>query len=398
MFFSARGNSILSTLPRTKQISGNLVALNALSGIPYKKIRGFRAPFLNYTRQTLESLAKMNFTYDSSASSGVRTTDSNTDAFWPYTLDYGMANDCTAVDNICAGEPKLPGFWEIPMYGTFDVKAANGAHLMDPWLDGRPDEVGQWLRDTFNDHYNGKRQPMGLYSHPIHIASDYPGLAAPTDTINMLNSFLDWATVQHSNVWLVSNEQLLAWMRNPVKVSELNTLDEFKCQTPSVSAKICNGMPSNEAGLLQHCISDAQGDPLNNSPFYTCYGCPSTTPSPEQPNPPQKNNDGSVRSRISSNCDTPFWDPIAGKCLNSGFTDDTRAIGPNGANVEASGGTNTNGNESAGASATSDPFTSFNGAARMPALWSLLRDDGARVFAGLGTLFVVSMSLLTALA
>ncbi|CAO1635926.1 unnamed protein product [Parajaminaea phylloscopi] len=356
--------------PPQEEISGNLVALNALAGIPYKEIQGFRAPFLNYTRETLETLAKMNFTYDSSASSGVRTTDSNTDAFWPYTLDYGMANDCTAVSNICAGEPKLPGFWEIPMYSTFDVKSANGAHLMDPWLDGKPDDVNQWLRDTFNDHYNGKKQPMGLYSHPIHIASGYPGLVDPVDTVKMLNSFLDWATIQHDNVWLVSNEQLLAWMKNPVKASELNTLDEFKCQTPSVSAKICNGMPSNEAGLLQHCISNTPGDPLNNSPFYTCYGCPSTTPSPGQPNPPQKNTDGSVRSRISASCDTPFWDPIAGKCLNSGFTDDTRAIGPNGANVAASGGTNTNGSESAGATASTDPFKSFNGAVSAAPLWA----------------------------
>jgi len=61
-------------------------------------------------------LAKLQFTYDSSASSAVPVTDPNTDAFWPYTLDYGMANDCTAVSNICNGQPKLPGFWEIPMY------------------------------------------------------------------------------------------------------------------------------------------------------------------------------------------------------------------------------------------------------------------------------------------
>lgn len=305
----------------------------------------------------------MNFTYDSSASSGVRTNDPNSDAFWPYTLDHGLANDCTAVDNVCAGQPVLPGFWEIPMYSTFDVNSANGAHLMDPWLDGQPNDVGNWLRDTFNDHYNGKKQPMGLYSHPIHIAANYPGLTTPSGVVPMINSFLDWATIQHENVWLVSNEQLLAWMKNPVKASELNTLDEFKCQTPSVSAKICNGMPENEAGLLQHCISDTQGDALNNSPFYTCYGCPTTTPSPQQPNPPQKNRDGSVRSRISANCDTPFWDPIAGKCLNQGFTDDTRAIGPNGANVAASGGTNTNGSESSG-STTGPTFQSFNAASR----------------------------------
>lgn len=269
-----------------------------------------------------------------------------------------MANDCESVANICGGEPKLPGMWEIPMYATFDASSANGAHLMDPWLEGEPDDVLQWMKDTFNDHYNGKKAPFGMYSHPIHIAANYPGLKDPVSTVQMLNNFLDWATNGKDDVWLVSNEQLLAWMKNPVKASDLNTLDEFKCTSPKVDAKICNGMPSNEAGLLEHCISDTAGDALNNSPFYTCYGCPTTTPSPDQPNPPQKNNDGSVRHRISASCDTPFWDPIAGKCLNTGFDDDTRGIS---AVVADQGGTNTNGSAS-GPATTSDGFQNFNGA------------------------------------
>lgn len=348
-------------VPPQNEVSGNLVALNALAGIPYKEIQGFRAPFLNYSRDTLEMLAKMNFTYDSSASSGVPVTDANTDAFWPYTLDNGMANDCEAVANICAGEPKLPGFWEIPMYSTFDASSANGAHLMDPWLDGSANDVYNWMTSTFLAHYNGKKQPFGLYSHPIHIASGYPGLTNPTETVNMLNRFLDFATTNSSmpNVWLVTNQQLLAWMKNPVKASQLNTLDEFKCNTPDVKENICNGMPDKEASLLQHCISDTAGDPLNQSPFYTCYGCPSTTPTPDDPNPPQKNNDGSVRTRISSSCDTPFWDPIAGKCLDAGYQDNTRSIGPNGENAK-SGGTNADGSSSSADG--NDPYTSFGGA------------------------------------
>lgn len=73
--------------PPAEEIRGNLLALNSLAGIPFKDIVGFRAPYLNYTRQTLELLAQYKFTYDSSASSSVPVTDPNTDAFWPYTLD-----------------------------------------------------------------------------------------------------------------------------------------------------------------------------------------------------------------------------------------------------------------------------------------------------------------------
>lgn len=350
----------------TAEIDGNLITLNALSGIPYKSIIGYRAPFLNYSRENLEHLAATGFTYDSSSTASVPVTDSNTDAFWPYTLDNGMANDCNAVANICSGQPKLPGFWEIPMYAIFDDRGAAGPHLMDPWLDSNDaSAVLNWMKNTFTDHYKGNRQPFGVYTHPIHLASGYPGLNDPIDQIRMLNEFLDWATTSGDmqNVWIISNKQLIAYMQNPVPASQLNTLDAFKCQTPNVDQHICNGLSKN-SDLLQHCISNTAGDPLNNSPFYTCYGCPQTTPSPQQPNPPQKNNDGSIRTRISSNCDTAWWDPIAGKCLCSGsncaFTDSTRSIGPNGSNLTSSGSSNTG--SSASASASSDPYRTFSGA------------------------------------
>ena len=373
------------------EIDGNLITLNALAGIPYRSIYGYRAPYLNYTRANLEHLHQAGFVYDSSSSASVPVTDPNTDAFWPYTLDYGMANDCDSVANICNGEPKLPGLWEIPMYAIFDERGVAGPHLMDPWLEGDADAVLNWMKNTFNDHYNGNRQPFGLYTHPIHVARGVPNVDDPVKTINMINEFLDWATTSadRQNVWIVSNKQLLAWMQNPVPASQLNTLDAFKCQTANVNDHICNGMAKN-ADLLQHCISDTAGDPLNNTPFYTCYGCPETTPSPQNPNPPQKNRDGSVRTRINANCDTPWWDPVAGKCLCSGnscqFTDATRSIGPNGANLTSSGGQNLDGSDAA--KATADPFRTFNNVAAPSsglAAWAV----AAVVGAAAGMLFVV---------
>jgi hypothetical protein len=107
--------------PPANEIDGNLIALNALAGIPLSAIKGFRAPFLNYTGDTLKLLASAGFT-------------NGTDAYWPYTLDNGMANDCLAVSDICQGQPQLPGFWEIPMYAMFDNLGPAGIHLMDPWL------------------------------------------------------------------------------------------------------------------------------------------------------------------------------------------------------------------------------------------------------------------------
>jgi len=97
----------------------------------------------------------------------------------------------------------------------------------------------------------------------------------------MINAFLDWAQVQQDgmlpiyskltplnwffSVWIVSNEQLLDWVRHPVPVSQLDQTASLRCSTPQVDAstQICNGIPQNENGLLSHCA-------FSEFPFYTC--------------------------------------------------------------------------------------------------------------------------------
>ncbi|KAF8999717.1 hypothetical protein BDZ89DRAFT_1027793 [Hymenopellis radicata] len=327
--------------PSLDEINGNLIALNALAGIPLASIKGFRAPYLNYSGDTLKKLAAAGFTYDSSSSAAIPVTDENSDAFWPYTLDNGMANNCLRVEGTCKGEPKLPGFWEAPMYAFFDERGVAGPHLMDPWLDPANGAAAvndtatfEYMKATFTAHYEGKRQPIGLYTHPIHLATDYPGVSSPTSTIRMINAFLDWAQEQQ-NVWIVSTEQLLAWVRNPTPVGQLDNFDALRCSTPDVQENICNGMPERERGLLAHC-------PFSEFPFFTCYGCPETTPTPQNPNPKQVVLDGQqARFRLPGNCSTPFWDPINGKCICSSstcaFEDNSRPIGPNGANLTGGG-------------------------------------------------------------
>ncbi|KAI0319550.1 hypothetical protein OF83DRAFT_1082191 [Amylostereum chailletii] len=347
--------------PPDNEIDGNLIALNALAGIPFTEIRGFRAPFLNISVDNFKHLAAAKFTYDSSLTAAVPVTDPNTDAFWPYTLDNGLASNCLDIPNACKGEPKLPGFWEVPMYAFFDNGGVNGPHLMDPWLDNANGQTTvndsatlEYMKNTFTAHYNGNRQPIGLYTHPIHVSRSVPGSTVTNSTINMINAFLDWAQ-QQPNVWIVSTGQLLDWVMDPKPVSQLDSSNALKCSTPQVSDKICNGMPANEAGLAQHCA-------FSDSPFDTCYGCPVSLPTVDNPNPEQSPAPGAQpRVRLPANCSTPFWDPIGGKCLctddSCSFTDDSRPVGPNGANLTG-GGT---GGEAAASTSSAASFQPFNG-------------------------------------
>jgi hypothetical protein len=371
--------------PPADEINGNLIALNALAGIPLTEIRGFRAPYLNYTADTFKLLQAAQFTYDSSATSSIPVTDPQTDAYWPYTLDNGLANDCLNIPGICKGEPKIPGFWEIPMYAFFDDLGVNGPHLMDPWLDPangaskvNDSATMEYMKNTFTAHYNGNRQPIGLYTHPIHLSTTYPGVNPSNSTIQMINAFLDWAQEQ-SNVWIVSNGQLIDWVQNPVPLAQLDQFGSLKCSTPQVdkSKNICNGIPVNENGLIQRCD-------FPDFPFFTCYGCPTFAPTTDSPNPPQAVPSGQQpRQRLPGNCSTPFWDPIGGDCIctssTCAFTDNTRAIGPNGANLTGGG--------TGGAFSDTSPtptFIPFNGdLPRLPAgLWPALVLGCAGAFLG----------------
>jgi len=321
------------------EIIGNAAALNAFAGIPQSSLQGFRAPFLNYSNEMLQRLSAAQFLYDSSATSTIPVTDPNNDAWWPYTLDYGLANDC--LSHKCGDSgPKIAGLWEVPMYAIYDERGAAGAHMMDPWLDA---EVGgnttaslTWMTNAFDDHYQrGTRQPFGIYTHPTHFATGIPGQPTKPDIPRVINRFLDYAQ-QQDDVWVVTTAQLVAWMRNPVPAAQLNTLPEFQCQTPQVDSAICNGIPANEAGLLSHCT-------FEDFPWHTCYGCPVTQPTVNQAVPPQDTSNGQqARFRLPANCSTAFWDPIGGKCLCNDdkckFTDVTKPIGPNGSNL-TSGGT-----------------------------------------------------------
>ncbi|CAG8699433.1 16882_t:CDS:2, partial [Dentiscutata heterogama] len=287
-------------------------------------------PFLNYSVETFEILSKLGFQYDSSV------TALREDASWPYTLDNGLAHDCTT-SNFC-DKVVHPGFFEIPMAAIIDE--ANVAHLMDPYLDASTDTVKKWLQDNFNYHTQNGKTPFGLYIHPVQL--NIPG-RDNASLITMLEEFLDWALAQ-PNVWFVTSQQLITWMQNPVPASELKDYAPFKCQAPKIDKKICNGITDD--GLLETCS-------FPNGSWSTCYGCPTSDITLDNPVPPGGN--GS-RHRLPNNCDTVWWDPIGNACL---CTDSSCAYVDT--SVPITNSTNNNSTGSNNSSPTGDGKSNSNG-------------------------------------
>jgi len=287
----------------TEEIVGNRKAINAFSGIPFANLNGFRAPFLNYSKSTFDILAQEKFLYDSSTSAVLE------DAYWPYTLDYGLANDCWT--GICAANVVAPGMWEIPMHAIMD---GTTAYSMDPQLNGTPDKVAQWLKDNFNRHYQGTRQPFGIYLHPVHVK----------DADKLYNDFMAWAAAQ-PDVWFVTNHQLLQWMQNPVPASQMKDQPYMKCALPAVGKEICNGLDDSKTGSIDKGVLETCN--FVEGPWSTCYGCPKTQPTVANPVPERVVAGGQVggRTPVPATCAMEWWDPVAAQCLctssNCTFTD-----------------------------------------------------------------------------
>ncbi|KAJ7213599.1 hypothetical protein GGX14DRAFT_619136 [Mycena pura] len=204
------------------EINGNLIALNALAGIPLAVIQGFRAPFLNVQREHTQPLR-------------VSPT----------------------IPHLPPPSPSLTG------HGRDD---ANGESKVDDAA------TLEYMKNT----------------------TTYPGV---NPSNSMINESLHWA--QEQRVWIVSNEQLLAWMMDPKAISQLDP---------------------NEAGLLSP----------SDFPFFTCmprgkkvpdgqharFRCQSA-PLPLFPPSTQSFSLADVVPlyTVPTNCSTAFWDPIGGKCL-----------------------------------------------------------------------------------
>ncbi|KAG1437649.1 hypothetical protein G6F56_013004 [Rhizopus delemar] len=155
--------------------------------------------------------------------------------------------------------------------------------------------------EAFDKHYRGGRQPFGIYVHPTHLTG-YPGLPDPTPKLEGLISLIK-TLAEKPDVWFVTNQQLLQWMKNPVKASELGAQDYMRCEQPVISKEICNGLDDDnnsvvDDNLLNNCN-------FGTTSFNTCFNCPGTAPTLDNPVPTGNTNQQSTGSRspLPNNCE-----------------------------------------------------------------------------------------------
>lgn len=111
-------------------------------------------------------------------------------------------------------------------------------------------------------------------------------------------------------------------MQNPVPASQLASQPYMQCTLPNVGKEICNGLET--ISIASNIVS---GSLLNNCNFNTanwgtCFNCPAVEPTLDNPTPNNAvaESDPKFRHAVPNNCDSLWWDPIAGQCLCSNTT------------------------------------------------------------------------------
>ncbi|XP_054166467.1 chitin deacetylase 1-like [Oppia nitens] len=125
----------------------------------------------------------------------------------------------------CATKP-YPGLWEIPINPLWNEY--NTCHHADQCVfphatdDDDIEDIVNFLKDNFERHYGTNRAPFQLNFHVTWFTQK--------GHIKALNRFMDYLLTL-KDVWFVTYQQLVEWMREPKRLSELN----YKCENATAT-------------------------------------------------------------------------------------------------------------------------------------------------------------------
>lgn len=193
------------------EVIGMAEMLVRYAGVNPKDIKGMRAPFLQVGGdQMFNTLRRYGLYYDSSMST---TTPS-----WPYTLEYRMPHSCAVLP---CPEMSHPGMWEIPMPTLKDVRGGSCAMADGCYYEEDPASIQKIFTQNFLDHYTKDKTPFPLFFHSAWFFNRphrQEGFFRFIDSILAL-----------PDVYFVTSQELINWMRNPQPLNAVSTSDVFTC-------------------------------------------------------------------------------------------------------------------------------------------------------------------------
>ncbi|CAG5108914.1 Similar to CDA1: Chitin deacetylase 1 (Bombyx mori) [Cotesia congregata] len=229
--------------------------INRYGGVRIEDIKGLRAPFLRvgWNRQFL-MMSEFGFVYDASI-----VAPFSDPPLWPYTLDYKIPHQCGSTGQMCPTR-SYPGLWELPLNqllsGEYTCSMVDDCPIS---LSG--EEIYNMLMLNFKRHYVSNRAPIGLHFNPMWFRN-------PTSTY-AFSKFID-DLLQLPDVYFVTGNQVIDWMKNPTSVTDLTDFEPWLCEKKFKPHEIACEFPSS-CKLPSRVLKSYRY--LN-----TCFDCPKQYP------------------------------------------------------------------------------------------------------------------------
>lgn len=204
-----------STNPTAEEIQRTLGFLSGTCGVPSEELRGFRAPHLDYTFETLQHMFNLRLLYDSSiAPPDNALADFGSNNLWPFTFDGQGYSD---LECRCLNDT-LPGLWEVPLARIY---ALNNT-VLNP-IDFSSENVYEVLNENLRRHYSGNKAPLH-----IPVTSNWM-----VNNNFQLKRWIEDTNAAYTDVFFVTVYDVIEYMRRPVSASLYRTsCDHGACFTP----------------------------------------------------------------------------------------------------------------------------------------------------------------------
>ena len=178
--------------------------------------------------------------YDSSIVLGEKMGWKNSPPLWPYTMNYNVFDQIRPQH----GHPVqcYPGVWEVPVRRFYD-NYSSAYEFIDDWRSTENEEMQYYtLANNFWTHYSTNRAPFLINARTTWFKT------VPTAE-KALERFIDVVLAHDKqDVYVVSMDMMLDWVKNPKKLSDITELD-FKRTTKRRGAK-CNIAKLESTGRL----------------------------------------------------------------------------------------------------------------------------------------------------
>nr|CAH7716615.1 unnamed protein product [Callosobruchus chinensis] len=234
----------------TKEFLGMKKILMKFANIPSENILGVRTPqFQLAGNHTISAYRTAGLKYDSSW-----PTLPDRPLF-PYTLDYATTQQCT-LGSKCPNEA-FPGFWVLPINDLQgkDQKECNVLYNCN--VTGSAEKIGKWLISEVDRIRTTTKTPLTLTANAGWF--EYTANA-----LEGLHYFLNEMTANRTDVYFVSQRQVMQWTKDPVKLKDFETfiIDDYQ----SCASRTCKLKKGNEDRLMQICTPCPKAYPWLDNP------------------------------------------------------------------------------------------------------------------------------------